>query len=167
MRQWNDKLQKISSYTLQDKTNYPITSGQPFYSRISYVGPGGGGALRIFWVRGRATGKGIDFPHIGISNDIDFYNFRIWNGTNFQDSSVRFKVLVYFIREFGIRSGIPLTKIGIRNGYVFEASMARPRPKSGQVRSPPPGCRYLQIPILFSIFGKLPFKGFWLITIYR
>ena len=27
-------------------------------------------------------------------------------------------------------------KIGIRNGYVFETSMARPRPKSGQV--PPP-----------------------------
>ena len=24
-------------------------------------------------------------------------------------------------------------KIGIRNGYGFEASMARPRPKSGQV----------------------------------
>ena len=28
-------------------------------------------------------------------------------------------------------------RIGIRNGYVFEISMARPRPKSGQV--PPPG----------------------------
>ena len=27
-------------------------------------------------------------------------------------------------------------KIGIRNGYVFATSMARPRPKSGQV--PPP-----------------------------
>ena len=28
-------------------------------------------------------------------------------------------------------------KIGIRNGYVFETLMARPRPKSGQV--PPRG----------------------------
>ena len=28
-------------------------------------------------------------------------------------------------------------KIGIRNGYVFETSMARPRPKSGQVPPPP------------------------------
>ena len=75
-----------------------------------------GGALHIFWVRGRAIGKGIDFPHIGISNGIDFYNFDIRNGTNFQDSSVRFKVLVYLIRKIGIKSSIPFPKIGIRNG---------------------------------------------------
>ena len=35
--------------------------------------------------------------------------------------------------KIGIKSGIHLGKIGIRNGYVFETSMARPRPKSGQV----------------------------------
>ena len=29
--------------------------------------------------------------------------------------------------------GYAFQKIGIRNGYVFEVSMARPRPKSGQV----------------------------------
>ena len=98
-----------------------------------------GGALHVFWVRGRAIGKGIDFPHICIRNGIGFYNFGMRKGTNFQDSSVRFKVLVYFIRKIGIRSGIPFPKIGIRNGYVFEASMARPQPKSGQVHPPPPG----------------------------
>ena len=42
---------------------------------------------------------------------------------------------IYF-RYSGIKSGIHFGKIGIRNGYVFETSMARPRPKSGQV--PPP-----------------------------
>ena len=45
---------------------------------------------------------------------------------------------IYF-RKIGIKSGIHLGKIGIRNGYVFETSMARPRPKSGQVPPPPPG----------------------------
>ena len=73
-----------------------------------------------------------------MSKGIDFYNFGIRNGTNFQDSSVRFKVLVYFIRKIGISSGIPFPKSDIRNGYVFEASMARPRPKSGQVHPPGP-----------------------------
>ena len=37
-----------------------------------------------------------------------------------------------------MKSGIHFGKIGIRSGYVFETSMARPRPKSGQV-PPPPG----------------------------
>ena len=40
-------------------------------------------------------------------------------------------------RKIGIKSGIHFGKIGIRNRYVFETSMARPRPKAGQV--PPPG----------------------------
>ena len=80
----------------------------------------------------------MDFPHIGISNGIDFYNFSIRNGTYSQDSCVRFPFFVFFIREIGIRSGILFPKIGIRNGYVFEASMARPQPKSGQVHPPGP-----------------------------
>ena len=42
-------------------------------------------------------------------------------------------------RKIGISSGILFQKIGIRNGYVFEASMAGSRPKSGQVHPPPPG----------------------------
>ena len=44
-------------------------------------------------------------------------------------------------RKIGIKSGIHFGKIGIRNGYVFETSMARPRPKAGQVPPPPPGSR--------------------------
>ena len=35
----------------------------------------GGGALDIFRVRGRAIGKGIYFPDIGIKNGINFHNF--------------------------------------------------------------------------------------------
>ena len=38
-----------------------------------------------------------------------------------------------FSRKIGISSGILFQKIGIRNGHVFEASVAGPRPKSGQV----------------------------------
>ena len=45
-------------------------------------------------------------------------------------------------RQIGIKSGIHFGKIGIRNGYVFETSMARPRPKSGQVPPPPRGKMY-------------------------
>ena len=42
---------------------------------------------------------------------------------------------IYF-RKISIKSGRHFGTFGIRNGYVFEASMARARPKSGQV--PPP-----------------------------
>ena len=44
---------------------------------------GGGGALHIVWVQGRAIRKGIDLLDIGIENGINFHNFR--NGTDFQD----------------------------------------------------------------------------------
>ena len=37
-----------------------------------------------------------------------------------------------------MRSAIYFRNIGIRNGYDFEASMARPHPKSGRVPPPPP-----------------------------
>ena len=30
----------------------------------------------MFWVRGRAIGKGIDFHNFGIRNGINFHNFR-------------------------------------------------------------------------------------------
>ena len=42
-----------------------------------------GGALHIFWVQGRAIGKGINFPDIGVKNSINFHNFSIRNGTEF------------------------------------------------------------------------------------
>ena len=46
-----------------------------------------------------------------------------------------------YFRKIGIKSGIHFGNFGIRNGYVFETSMARPRPKFGQV-PPPPGDRF-------------------------
>ena len=49
-----------------------------------------GDALHIFWVRGRAIGKGIDFPDIGIKNGIIFHNFGIRN----LSTVLIFKVLV-------------------------------------------------------------------------
>ena len=92
-----------------------------------------GGALHIFRVRGRAIGKGIYFPDIGIKNGITFHNFGIRNGTYFQDFYMKYIRSDILFRKIGIRSGILFQKIGTRNGYVFEVLMARPRPKSGQV----------------------------------
>ena len=88
------------------------------------------GALHTFRVRGRAIGKGIYFPDIGIKNGINFHNFGMRNGTYFQDFYMKY-----------IRSDILFRKIGVRNGYVFEASMACPQPKSGQVHPPPRALR--------------------------
>ena len=67
-----------------------------------------GGPLHIFQVRGRAIGKGIYFPDIGIKNGINVHNFGIRNGTNFQDFGMKYKV------------GYTFSKIGTRNGYVFD-----------------------------------------------
>ena len=47
--------------------------------------PGGGGLLYIFWVRGRAMGKGIDFHDFGIRKGIDFHDFGIRNGIDFRN----------------------------------------------------------------------------------
>ena len=52
---------------------------------------GGGGALHIFWVRGRAIRKGIDFPDIGIKNGINFHNFGTRNGTD-RDFCMKYNV---------------------------------------------------------------------------
>ena len=41
------------------------------------TGHPGGGVRYIFWVRGRAIGKGIDFNDFGIRNGINFRNFGI------------------------------------------------------------------------------------------
>ena len=41
-----------------------------------------GGLLYIFWVRGRAIGKGIDSHDFGVRNGIDFHDFGIRNGIN-------------------------------------------------------------------------------------
>ena len=37
--------------------------------------PGGRGALHIFWVRGLAIGKGVDFHYFDIRNGIYFHDF--------------------------------------------------------------------------------------------
>ena len=55
-------------------------------------GPGGGGILYIFWVRGRAIGKGIDFHEFGIRNGIDFCNFRNWYRVGYAFSENWYKV---------------------------------------------------------------------------
>ena len=99
----------------------------------------GGGALHIFRLWERAIGKGIYFPAIGIKNGINFHNFGIRNGTDLQDFYLKYIRSDILFRKIGIRSGILFQTIGIRNkrnGYVFEASMACPRPKSGQVHPP-------------------------------
>ena len=95
------------------------------------------GALHIFWLRGRAIGKGIYFQDIGIKNGINFQNFGTRNGTDLQDFAMKYKV-GYTFSKIGISSGLLFQKIGIRNGYVFETSMAGPRPTSGQVHPPGP-----------------------------
>ena len=94
-----------------------------------------GDALHIVWVRGRATGKGIDFQNICIRNGIDFHNFGIRNGTNFRDleKNIRSGMSGMLFRKIGIKSDLLSRSIGLRNEYVFEASTARPRSKCGQV----------------------------------
>ena len=64
---------------------------------------GGGGGLYIFWVWGRAIGKGIDFHDFGIRNGIDFHNFGIRNGIDFCN--------------FGIRNGIDFCKFRNCKGW--------------------------------------------------
>ena len=48
-----------------------------------------GGVPHIFIVRGRAIGKCIYFPDIGIKKDLNFHNFGIRNGADFQNFGVK------------------------------------------------------------------------------
>ena len=64
-----------------------------------------GGLLYIFWVRGRAIGKGIDFHDFGIRNGIDFHDFGI-----------RRTVSIFAIFA---GSGMHFRKIGIKSGIYF------------------------------------------------
>ena len=129
--------------------HYIIGIFQRRYNRIFhrlFQPGGGGGVLCIFWVRGPAIGNGINFHDFGIRNGIDFHDlvqgtvsvfaiFTICIGSGLHFRKIGIKSGIYFL-NIGITSGIHFGKIGIRNGYVFETSMARPRPKAGQV--PPP-----------------------------
>ena len=56
----------------------------------------GGGVLYIFWVRGHAIGKGIDFHDFGIRNGIDFRNFRNWYTVGYAFSENWYKVRYIF-----------------------------------------------------------------------
>ena len=57
-----------------------------------YYPLGGGGALHIFWIQGRAVGKGIDFPDIDTRNSINFHNFGVRIRINFQDFGMKYMV---------------------------------------------------------------------------
>ena len=69
--------------------------------------PGGGGVLYIFWVRGRAIGKGIDFHDFGLRNGIDFHDFGIRNGIDFHN----------FQNWYRVENA--LSEIWYKVGYVF------------------------------------------------
>ena len=58
--------------------------------------PGGGYYSYIFWVRGRAIGKGIDFHDFGIRDGIDFRNFRNWYRVGYAFSENWYKVRYIF-----------------------------------------------------------------------
>ena len=58
-----------------------------------------GGALRIFLVRGRAIGKGIYFPKIGIKNGVNFHKIGTKNGTDFQDFGMKYNVGYTFSKK--------------------------------------------------------------------
>ena len=79
-----------------------------------------GGALHIFRVRGRATGKGIYFPDIGIKNGINFHNFGTRNGTYFRDFYMKYKRSDILFRKIGIRSGILFQKLVYGTGMFLK-----------------------------------------------
>ena len=74
-----------------------------------------GVALHRVW--GRAIGKGIDFPDIGIciKNGINLHNFGIKNGIN--------------LHNFGIKNGINFPDFGMRYkvGYTFSKNWYKVR----------------------------------------
>ena len=63
------------------------------------------GGYYIFWVRGRAIGKGIDFHEFGIRNGIDFHDFVIRNGIDFS--------------IFAIGIGYAFSENWYKVGYIF------------------------------------------------
>ena len=59
-----------------------------------------GGALHIFWARGRAIEKGIHFPDIGMKSGSIFTIFGIRNGNNFQGFGMKYKVGYTFSKSW-------------------------------------------------------------------
>ena len=95
-----------------------------------------GGVHYIYFGKGACHRERYLFSRYWYKSGIHFQNFGIRNGTHFQDFYMKYIRSGILLRKIGIRSGILFQNIGIRNRYVFEASMARPRPKSGQVHPP-------------------------------
>ena len=56
------------------------------------LGSRGGGVPYIFWVRGRAIGKGIDLHDFGIRNGITFRDFNNWYWIQYPFSENWYKV---------------------------------------------------------------------------
>ena len=73
------KPARVNPEALELNLAITTTSSSKFLSTLCP----GGGVLYIFWVRGRAIGKGIDFREFGIRNGIDFHDFGIRNGIDF------------------------------------------------------------------------------------
>ena len=83
----------------------------------------GGGVLYIFWVRGRAIGKGIDFHDFGIRNGIDFHEFGIRNGITFRDFHNWYWIRYPFSENWykvGYIFSKNCYKVGYTRGYILE-----------------------------------------------
>ena len=91
-----------------------------------HVLPGGGGVLYIFWVRGRAIGKGIDFHDFGIRNGIDFHDFGIRNGINFRNFHNWYSV-GYAFSENWYKVGYIFLKNWYKVGYTFRKNWYKER----------------------------------------
>ena len=78
---------------------------------------GGGGVLYIFWVRGRAIGKGIDFHDFGIRNGINFRNFHNWSSVGYAFSENWYKV-GYAFSENWYKVGYMFLKNWYKVGYT-------------------------------------------------
>ena len=96
------ELYRIIKRVVKYRTSLPVSVLQ--YA-VAALEPGGGGVLYIFWVRGRAIGKGIDLHDFGIRNGIDFHDFGIRNGINSRNFRNWYRI-GYAFSEIGIMSGI-------------------------------------------------------------
>ena len=85
----------------------------------------------------RKTSASREFSVISRAKTFANFEFRLCRGRNFREKCQEMrksrKFLPSKVSAPKVSSGILFPKIGIRNGYVFEGSMAGPRPKSGQV----------------------------------
>ena len=85
-----------------------------------------GGVLYIFWVRGRAIGKGIDFHDFGIRNGINFHDFGIRNGINFCNFHNWYSV-GYAFSENWHKVGYIFLKNWYKVGYAFRKNWYKER----------------------------------------